>query len=104
MPVRPETDALIEYLNELVRLDRKAVQSLICTRVPCNAALAGHPFVQVHVVAMCATVGLLGVLNGFCGTIEEERLKGYGPIMAVYGDEGKLLRFARSETVTLVPG
>ncbi len=41
-------------------------------------------------------VGMLGVLNGFCGTIDDGPRKGWGPIAAIY-DEGKLLRFERTE-------
>ena len=39
---------------------------------------------------------MLGVLNGFCGTIDDGPRKGWGPIAGIY-DNGKLLRFERSE-------
>lgn len=105
MAIRPDTDDLIAFLNSLVAIDPYAVAELLCIRVPCNADMAGHPSVQVAAAGESRSftymppgtfrVGLLGILNGYCGTIDEGPRAGWGPIAAIY-DEGKLQRFERT--------
>lgn len=99
MTIRPDTDELIAFLNELVVIDPGAVAALVETHHPCNQALAGHPTVQVDSAAVYRDpphrVGMLGILNGYCGTIESGIRAGFGPITVVYED-GKLLRFERT--------
>ena len=73
---------IIEYLNELLELDRPAVAAMIANRVPCNVALAGHPTCQVVRQQRGYNVGLLGVLNGLCGVDE----RGWGPIAACFDE------------------
>jgi hypothetical protein len=107
MPVRDDTDDLIAFLNSLVEIDQYAMAELLCIRVPCNQTLADHPTVQVaaggersrvtFIAPGTFRVGMLGVLNGFYGTIDDGPCRGWGPIAAVY-DKGRLLRFERSET------
>ena len=107
MTVRDDTDDLIAFLNSLVEIDRYAIAELLCIRVPCNQALADHPSVQVqtgregggytYIAPGTSRVGMLGLLNGFCGTLDDGPRKGWGPIVAQY-DEGRLVRFERSET------
>lgn len=103
--IRDDTDDLIAFLNSLVAIDPYAMAELLCIRVPCNQALADHPTVQVAVggersgytfiAPGTSRVGVLGVLNGYCGVIDEGPLKNSGPIGAVY-DKGRLLRFQRT--------
>jgi hypothetical protein len=110
MSVWPDTDDLIKFLNSLVEIDPYAMAELLCVRVPCNQTLANHPSVQVAaggersgytvIAPNSFRVGMLGVLNGFCGTIDDGNRKGWGPISAVY-DKGRLLRFERTETVKI---
>jgi hypothetical protein len=110
MPVRDVvTDDLIDFLNALVAIDRYAIAELLCTRVVCNKTMADHPSVQVAAgredmqfgegFAFLAPgqfrVGMLGILNGFCGTIEQGPRKGWGPITAIY-DKGLLVGFKRT--------
>ena len=64
---------VVDLLNELVELDRPAIAALIANRVPCNALLADHPTVQVSEQHGGFHVGILGVLNGICGTREDGR-------------------------------
>jgi hypothetical protein len=105
MTIRNETDDLIAFLNSLVEIDPYAMTELLCIRVPCNEQLANHPSVQVAGERSGATfiapntwrVGILGVLNGFCGTIDDGPRQGWGPIAAIL-DNGKLVRFERTET------
>ena len=104
MGVRAETDELIAFLNSLVAIDPYAVAELLCVRVPCNEAMAEHPSVQVFVGGeRCGPtfvapgqfrVGMLGVLNGYCGVIDAGPNKGSGTIAARY-DEGRLVGFER---------
>ena len=85
---------VIEYLNELTRLDPDALTRLVEARVPCNEAIAEHPTAQVGVVAQRPgyEFGVLGLLNGMFGVDEE----GWGPIMAVFTAD-RLVEFRRTE-------
>src|SRR5215203_7119863 len=98
MPIRDDTDELIAFLNSLVAIDPYAIAELLCTRVVCTKELAEHPTVQVaaggeksgptYLAPGTYRVGILGILNGYCGAIDDGR----GPIAAVY-DEGRLQGF-----------
>ncbi len=105
--MRACTDEVIDFLNELLAIDPYAISELLIERVPCNQRMADHRTVQVQgagfytfIAPGTFRVGLLGLLNGFCGIIEEGPKKGYGPITAVYED-AKLVCFERTnETIT----
>lgn len=88
-------DLMIERLNEIARHDPEAIAKLIEQRVPCNDEMAEHPTVQVNTDYGGPRVGVLGLLNGLVGAIDEGKLKGYGFIAAVYDDNGTFLRFRR---------
>lgn len=104
MSVRPDVDELISFLNDLLTVDRYAVAELLTVRVPCNRAMADHPTVQVQGNGAGTTfiapgshrVGVLGLLNGYCGTIDTGERAGWGPITVVYED-GALVRFERTK-------
>ena len=66
-------DDVIRYLNELVEIDPLAIRALMCTRIPCNEALANHPTVQVSEWPEGCHVGVIGIINGLFGTDEEGR-------------------------------
>lgn len=82
---------IIEYMNDVLRLDSEAILALCEHRVPCNAALTLHPTTQVGGSGDEAppVVGMLGILNGMVGV----RADGWGYICAVYDDDNKLIRF-----------
>jgi len=63
---------IVSFMNNLLQIDRNTIQLLIDCRVPCNKELAEHPTVQVlHSKELNLNfVGLLGVLNGLCGTYD----------------------------------
>lgn len=87
----------INFLNELLRIDSKAVKSLIDLRVECNEQLAKHPTVQVRITPPYLKdrydVGLLGILNGLFGINEAY----FGPIVVVINDDtGELVEFRRT--------
>jgi hypothetical protein len=94
--VEDDVDEVVAYLNELVSLDRDAMEHLIETRVRCNDKIVEHPTVQVMKGEDGnMTVGLLGILNGLVGTQPDESSKpGWGFIAASY-DDGKLVKFVR---------
>ncbi len=64
---RERAQAIVDYLNELLELDRPAIAALVANRVPCNERLSEHPTCQVGRQHGGWNVGLLGLLNGFCG-------------------------------------
>lgn len=73
---------IVDYMNELIKLDRPAVGALIANRVPCNEAMADHPTLQCSAQHGGHFVGLLGLLNGLCGTDEKQ----WGAIEAVFAE------------------
>jgi hypothetical protein len=106
MTIRPDTDELIVFLNSLLKIDPDAVRALAQYRVPCNKALAAHSSVQVaKTTVICETggkqcshtVGLLGILNGYAGTLDDDEHRGWGPIAAIF-DQGRIVRFQRTDT------
>lgn len=86
------TPAIVAFLNRLVEADRDCIELLIESRRPCNKTMADHPTVQVHEAAGLYSVGMLGILNGFCGVFDDGPRRGCGPIQAVYED-GRLVKF-----------
>ena len=110
--IRIDTDDLIEFLNSLVKLDPVAIGKLVEARVPCNEELAQHPTVQVsgHGEGEYSSipegeyrVGILGILNGYAGTIEEGPRKGWGSIAAVIEDDGHVSKFIRTDRMENSP-
>lgn len=107
--IRPDTDDLIAFLNDALDFDRVAVSKLFLHGVPCNETMANHPTIQTGTdkATGAPRVRLLGLLNGYCGTIEGGDRHGWGPIAAVVvnvdqNDESKgqeILRFERTPTV-----
>ena len=85
--------AVIGYLNDLLECDPEATQKLFDCRVPCNTRLADHPTIQVLGTYPHTDVGILGILNGFVGVIEEGSRQGWGLITAVYDEDGTLVKF-----------
>jgi len=95
-------DALIERLNSLIEdpMVRDDVSKLIETRVECSNVTLSHPRIQAQQEeGKAACLGFLGVLNGAVGVIGTGgRLSGWGYIAAVFGDDGKLQRFRRTDS------
>ena len=95
MPINQQlTEQIIVYLNQLLQTDPQAIANLIHHHTPCNQALAQHPTVQVRGYGPIApTVGLLGILNGLCGTYDDEPKKGFGPITMTLADDNTIIDF-----------
>ena len=85
---------MLELLNEAIHLHRDAMEVLIDTRVSCNRDLAKHKSIQVMGKYGNYAVGFLGMLNGLLG-IDANK---FGPITAYYDEEGKLTKFAMTDT------
>lgn len=81
-------DRVLSVLNRAFRADPEAVGTLISTRYECNEALANDPAIQVHhnKDEECYEIGMLGILNGCTGIIDnpESQYHGFGHIAAVY--------------------
>jgi hypothetical protein len=97
MAIKQSADELIAFLNELVKIDAKAITELISQRVDCNTPMADHPSVQVGFgrnggQAQCV-VGMLGIINGFIGTIDTGKYQGWGCVAARYGEDGIITKF-----------
>ena len=59
---------IVDYLNELVSIDKEAMHKLVEARVECNEELVNHSTVQVVKNDNGDdVVGFLGVLNGLIG-------------------------------------
>lgn len=86
-------DQVIEYLNELLELDKPVIAAMVANRIPCNQKFADHPTVQVHSQHGGYHVGLLGILNGMFEVLDN----GWGPITMVFDDDSNLLHFRRTE-------
>jgi hypothetical protein len=100
--IRPDVDEFIKYLNDLLEVDRYAIAELLCMDVPCNLAMAEHPTVQVrgfgsmtYIAPDTYRLGILGLLNGYFGVIENGPNVMHGPIQAIY-EHGQLVRFERT--------
>lgn len=60
-----DPQVVVDFLNDAILADADAVSALVAYRVPCNEWMAEHPSIQV---GEDRTVGLMGLLNGLCGT------------------------------------
>jgi hypothetical protein len=82
--------AIINRLNDLI-LDpdvRKDVSRLLEERVHAGPGTIQHPTIQIIEDApMPPQLGVLGLLNGICGTVQDGPKKGCGLITAVCKDE-----------------
>lgn len=92
--IRDCAQDLVNYLNGLLFVDQQWVQLMVEARPRCNNALANHPTLQVaNMNGGVFRAGLLGLLNGFCGAVEDGPRKGCGAIEACFDDVGKLISF-----------
>lgn len=61
-------ERIVALLNEAFESDFAALQTLMCTRVPCNLELANHPSIQIGETLTDRGdfyhLGTLGLING----------------------------------------
>jgi len=96
-------DEVIDFFNELIEIDRDAVDNLFNSRVRCNEALARHPTVQVLIKGCDPVrheVGIVGIINGLFGAYPDEPLKGWGPFGYNVDDKtGKLIKVGKTRDI-----
>ena len=93
-------DYVIDFLNELVKLDYNFTLSLIDSRLPCNNTILNHETIQVDLRKDdIPKAGFLGVLNGIFGTLQrDDKYNGCGKIMANVDREKEFLVFYKTES------
>ena len=86
-------DDAIDFLNELLRIDPIATNSLFSAVAPCNDEVVNHPTIQVMTVHTGGLymLRLMGVLNGLFGCDGEK----VGYIAAFYNN-GQIEKFLRT--------
>jgi hypothetical protein len=89
----------VTLLQEMLKADPEATKRLIAERVQCNATLADHPTIQVHVEHGVSSVGLLGIMNGLCGVNEA----GNGGIVVAEDEMGKIVGFELNANYGVTP-
>lgn len=83
---------VVSMLNDLLKKDRRAVESLFNIRVFCNKELSEHKTVQVHQFNKKPDkfyVGVIGILNGIFGIDK----KGWGCISIDLSSNNKINQF-----------
>lgn len=63
-------EIIVNLLNDALKTDPRAIDALLCTRVPCNQAMVDHPYIVVGAKndrGDYPTLGVLGLLNGIAG-------------------------------------
>jgi hypothetical protein len=93
---------IVDYMNELIALDRPCIGALIANRIPCNDAFVDHPTCQVSSQHGGHHVGVLGLLNGLCGVHDDGPRKGWGSIAAEF-DEPKDGCYASLKRFIILP-
>lgn len=79
---------VVDFLNELLKVDRLAINAIFNSRVYCNKEMAEHPTVQVGRYEEVTQVGIVGILNGLFDTNDND----YGCI-SVYIENGEIEEF-----------
>lgn len=99
--LRPDTDDMIAFLDSLAKIDPVAMGKLIAHRVQCNETLRDHATVQTGPGETLGTgeVGMLGILNGYCGVIGAGKYKGWGNIAAIVEKDGRCTGFVATSTM-----
>lgn len=82
---------VVDFLNELLEIDRIGVSNLFNNRVPVNNDLAGHPTLQVRGNSDDpASMATLGLINGLFGVDKD----GWGCIYrSLEGDSDIIIEF-----------
>lgn len=90
----------IDFMNNLLEIDREFVTNLTLTRFRCNDDILDHPTVQAagyEETGDYNRAGFLGVMNGYYGSL----IDGRGPI-TVLVENGKIIRFQETEKNTVI--
>lgn len=94
--IQGDVDHTVNFLNQLLDVDKVWMQSLFSSQFRCNQSLSRHPTVQTTSgsIPSMTYASVLGLINGLHGVFDEGPYKDHGPIQAVF--EGfALVRFER---------
>lgn len=76
---------VVDFLNDLLEVDRESISKFFHKRTVVNEDLAGHPTVQVRISSNEeTTIAALGLLNGLFGVDSD----GWGAIYRLIEDDG----------------
>jgi len=90
---------VIDYLNKMLQVDPDLMAMFVNTRFDLNKPLDDYPQeIQVMQSAKPA-LGIIGLLNGLFGTIEDGPQKGWGPLMIAMDKSNHFIlhEFVRTE-------
>jgi hypothetical protein len=82
---------VVDFLNQVLVLDRAGISELFSKRVECSEQLAAHPTVQVSSKDGKDTVGMLGLINGMFGVFDDGTKKNWGPIYCEVDEDTNLI-------------
>lgn len=90
-----ECKRFIKFLNEVYKLDPDWLERILSYRPTCNKKLADHPTIQAWLYNTTdLKCGFLGLMNGYFGSYDGGKYKGFGSIGAVFDDKtGKFVKF-----------
>lgn len=95
---------MIEYLNSLLALDEPMVRKIMRHTVKCNEGVIAKTPIQPFLPGEHKqfpndyAVSVLGLMNGFCGVLDDGPYKGWGPISVIYDIHSKqIVTFGRTE-------
>ena len=81
---------VVDFLNSLLKVDRRAMECLFNIRIFCNKKMADHPTVQAGAYGDKHFIGFVGILNGLFGINSD----GWGCISMNLNEDNKLLAFS----------
>lgn len=86
-------DETINLLNELLKLDQKAVNSIFSTRFPCNQGIVEHPTAQVNYndKLKVYSLGAAGIVNALFRTVSGGKRDGWGQIAFLRDQKTELI-------------
>lgn len=93
-----EVDKVVDYLNNILRIDPSVVDELFLNRVPCSEKLHDNSTAQIRKHNNeTYSIGVLGIINGLIGIGEEKQ---YGPIAMVIDEDDEVLEFVNLKSST----
>lgn len=95
---KSSVDDMIGFLNDLLVTDPDCLTRLMQLRMVCNEKMENHPTVQVGENGARSVVGLMGIINGFFGTIPDGDCKDHGFITMLFDKDHNIIQFIRTET------
>lgn len=89
-------DMVVERLNELLKIDPQAINTLFQVRAICNEKIGMHPGINVlplQTEKTIGVVGIIGILSGLFGVDKE----GFPRLCLLINDDNEIVAFAKYE-------